>query len=149
VPSRIADLRVVIDETRIIMEPGLNEAGIETEWPIARDLPLVRADQQGLVQILINLLRNSQRALANGQAKRIRISSEPEAVRVLLRVADSGPGVADADRLFTVFQPGADTGLGLYISRSVALSFGGDLRYEESAGGACFTVELKRAEARG
>ena len=38
------------------------------------------------------------------------------------------------------------TGLGLYVSRALVKSFGGDLLYEPIAGGACFTVVLPRAD---
>jgi signal transduction histidine kinase len=55
-------------------------------------------------------------------------------VTLRLRVADAGPGIADADRerLFERYArgtlPGADgTGLGLYVSRELARANGGDL----------------------
>ena len=48
-----------------------------------------------------------------------------------MRFEDSGPGIAAPERLFQPFQQGAEgTGLGLYISRAVLRSYGGDLRFE-------------------
>jgi C4-dicarboxylate-specific signal transduction histidine kinase len=147
--NTLADLRLVLDEIRIMIEPGLHEEGIAAEWPAPDHLPRVHADQQGLAQVFVNLLRNSRRALAAARQKRIRVSVESWPERIIVRVQDSGRGVANPARLFDVFQPGAETGLGLYLSRALMLSFGGDLRYEEASSGACFAVELKRAEARG
>ena len=71
--------------------------------------------------------------------------------RVLVRFRDTGPGIANPEALFQPFQPGAAaTGLGLYISRTVLKSYGGDLRYEPSAhGGGSFVVQLWPADDSG
>jgi signal transduction histidine kinase len=62
---------------------------------------------------------------------------------VLVRLRDSGPGVANPDNLFMAFQPGASsTGLGLYISRAVVRSYGGHFSYESDPKGSCFVVRL-------
>ena len=73
---------------------------------------------------------------------------------VLVRFLDTGPGVAKPDSLFRPFQTGAQaSGLGLYLSRAVVKSYGGDLYYEPVPEGACFAVQLwsaagtERAEA--
>jgi signal transduction histidine kinase len=51
--------------------------------------------------------------------------------------------------LFRPFQHGADaSGLGLYVSKAMARSFGGDLRFEPQRQGACFVVELLRADGK-
>jgi two-component system, LuxR family, sensor kinase FixL len=56
---------------------------------------------------------------------------------------DTGAGIRDPDALFKPFRSGnGTTGMGLYISRAVARSFGGDVRHEAAAAGACFAVHL-------
>ncbi len=37
--------------------------------------------------------------------------------------------------------------MGLYVSRAILRHYGGELKYEPQAAGACFTVELEAAEA--
>jgi C4-dicarboxylate-specific signal transduction histidine kinase len=65
---------------------------------------------------------------------------------VLVRVRDSGPGIASVENLFQPFQKGAQsTGLGLYISRAFVRSFRGELRHEPTAGGCSFVIELAAA----
>lgn len=138
-----ADLGTVLDETRIVVEPGLREMGISVVWDVAEGLPLVQADHHGLLQVFVNLARNSQRALQDAPRRELRVSAALERDLVVVRFADSGPGVADPEALFKPFHSGAhSTGLGLYISRALLRSHGGGLRYEPAARGCCFTVEL-------
>jgi two-component system, LuxR family, sensor kinase FixL len=138
-----ADLGTVLDETRIVVEPGLREAGIEVFWDVAEGLPLVQADHHGLLQVFVNLTRNSQRALQDAPRRELRVSAMLERDLVMVRFADSGPGVADPEGLFKPFHSGGQsTGLGLYISRAILRSHGGGLRYEPAESGCCFTVEL-------
>jgi signal transduction histidine kinase len=60
-----------------------------------------------------------------------------------VRFQDTGPGITEPARLFAPFQPGADgSGLGLYVSRAVVRSYGGELRFEPQDSGACFRVEI-------
>jgi two-component system sensor kinase FixL len=67
-----------------------------------------------------------------------------EEQKATVRFADTGTGIAAPERLFEPFQPGADgTGLGLYVSRAVVRSYGGELRYEPQSHGSCFAIELQ------
>jgi two-component system, LuxR family, sensor kinase FixL len=139
----VADLGTVLDETRIVIEPALHEAGITPVWEVSEGLPLVQADHHALLQAFINLARNSQQALEASFHKELRIAASLERDLVLVRFRDSGPGVAHPEELFQPFQPGAHSvGLGLYITRAILRSYGGGLRYEPSETGCCFTVEL-------
>ena len=67
----------------------------------------------------------------------------------MVRFIDSGPGVANPQRLFAPFQPGAQaSGLGLYLSRTFVRAFRGDIEYEPLADGSCFAVMLTLAGNR-
>jgi C4-dicarboxylate-specific signal transduction histidine kinase len=144
----VADLGTVLDETRILIDPALREAGIAATWEVCPSLPLVRADHHALLQAFINLARNSLRALENSPRKEMRIVASLERDLVMVRFHDSGPGVAHPDELFRPFQPGAQSvGLGLYITRAILRSHGGSLRYESPAEGSCFAVELWPADS--
>jgi two-component system, LuxR family, sensor kinase FixL len=143
----VADLGTVLDETRIVIEPSLREAGIAVVWETASGLPLVQADHHGLLQVFLNLARNSARALEQCPVRQMRVSAEVERDLVVVRFRDTGQGVANPEELFKPFQPGAQSvGLGLYISRAIVRSHGGGLRYEHEDAGSCFAVELWPAE---
>lgn len=136
-------LRQVLDHLRILIEPEWREAGATVRWDIPKSLPVVQADEHGLLQAFLNLMQNSHRAIQNSDKKEMEVHVSADKTRALIRLHDSGPGIAAPERLFQPFQEGADhTGLGLYISRAMLWSYGGDLRYEPTTTGCCFVIEL-------
>jgi two-component system sensor kinase FixL len=140
------DLAVLLDELKIVVSPSLQEEEIAAQWVVEQHLPLVWADRSSLMQVFLNLISNSTRALTKKSIRTITISAESVGDQVLVRVIDSGGGVLHIEHLFRPFQAGSEaTGLGLYMSRAFARSFGGDLRYIPLTDGACFVVELNRA----
>jgi len=137
------ELAEVLDELRIVLEPYCAEADIQVTWKIPREIPPVWGDRHRLLQILLNLTKNSERALAQADEKRIDISVTVGTHTVSIRVSDSGPGIASPGMLFQPFQRGADsTGLGLYLSRAFARSFRGELRHDPARPGCSFVIDL-------
>jgi len=140
------ELSSVLDELRVLLEPSYREAGIEIVWHLQDDLPLVTGDRYGLAQVFLNLSLNSCRAMETTNKKQLTISSSVEDDSLVIRFEDTGVGVSSPDSLFTPFQHGADaTGLGLYVSRAILRSFGGELAFEPRSEGCCFAVRLTRA----
>lgn len=143
----VADLGMVLDEARVLIDASLRERGGVTHWNIPDALPLVEADHHGLLQVLLNLARNSETAMKNAPRKALYVEAAVENDLVLVQFHDTGPGIADPEKLFKAFQSGAaSTGLGLYISRAVVKSYGGDLRHKPTADGSCFEIQLWRAD---
>jgi signal transduction histidine kinase len=137
------DLSSLLEELRIIVEPPLEAGGIKLEISAARNLPEVLADRTSLMQVFLNLIKNSERAMSLQPRRELRISIETGEQQLLVRLIDTGSGVRNPADLFKPFQQGAEaTGLGLYLSRAFMRSFQGDLRYEPTPSGACFVVEL-------
>jgi len=119
-------------------------------WNVPADLPLVHADRHSLLQVLLNLTKNSQRALESTAVRAIEIeaaASLPGGVQV--RISDTGPGIAAGQKLFQPLQKGADaTGLGLYLSRAFMRSFRGDLRHDADHPGCSFLLDLVAESAK-
>jgi len=138
------DLLAMLDGLRIVISPSLQDKDIQCTWKLDADLPLVWADGTNLMQVFLNLTTNSIRTLAEKPSDRsLTIWAKCEGQRVTVEVLDNGGGVAQPSELFHPFQTGArNTGLGLYLARAFARSFGGDLRYIPLPGSACFVVEL-------
>jgi two-component system sensor kinase FixL len=137
-------LQSVLDNLRIVIEPGWRDTDGLVRWRLPKDLPSVTADPHGLLQAFLNLVQNSHRAVQESPIRELTISAAAEDGKVFVRFEDSGPGISSPERLFQPFQPGAEgTGLGLYISRAVLRSYGGELRFEPQEHGSCFVVELQ------
>src|SRR5262249_25308971 len=137
------DLQSLLEELRIVVDSSLRGEGVTVHWEIDPALPRVWADRQSLMQVFLNLIKNSERAMLNEPRRDLTIAARNEKQRVTVRFVDTGGGVANPERLFRPFQEGAQTtGLGLYLSREFMRSFRGDLRYEPEPHGASFIVEL-------
>jgi PAS domain S-box-containing protein len=133
----------VLDELRLLIEPSLQEAGVQTAWGVEDNLPLVSADRYGLIQVFLNLVTNSKRATEDSARKHLTITARLENQRVVIRFEDTGHGVAVPEKLFQPFQTdAAATGIGLYVSRAILRTFQGDLHYEPRSQGCSFAVSL-------
>jgi signal transduction histidine kinase len=140
------DLAEAIGDVRIVLEPYCREAGIDIRWDVPAELPPVWGDRHSLLHVLLNLTKNSERALEGAEGKRIDIRATVGQGVVLIRVTDNGPGIPAAEKLFQPFQKGADaSGLGLYLSRAFMRSFRGDLRHDPAVPGCSFVLELAAA----
>ena len=141
--GEVVELTSVLDELRILIENTYRESEIEVQWDIRESLPLVWADRYGLVQVFLNLAKNSQRAMSSTETKRLLIAARDESGKVVIRFEDTGIGIVSPENLFRPFQRGAQSsGIGLYVSRAIMRSFGGELIYEPRSEGACFVVVL-------
>lgn len=137
------DLAETLEDLRIILDPYCAEADIEVHWDIPKELPPVWGDRHRLLHVLLNLIKNSKRALEVAEVKRITISASRQNGSVFIRVTDTGPGIRSPENLFHPFQQGAAaTGLGLYLSRAFMRSLRGDLRHDFTVPGCCFVMEL-------
>jgi PAS domain S-box-containing protein len=145
-PAAVMDLTSVFDEIRVLIEAAYGESQIDVEWNVPEGLPLVQAERYGLIQVFLNLAKNSQRAMQSTPTRRLRVSAVEGNEAVRIRFEDTGIGVESPERLFHPFQPGATSvGLGLYVSRAIVRSFGGDLLYEPRSDGSCFMIVLATA----
>jgi signal transduction histidine kinase len=112
-------------------------------------LPMVRADAERTLQILLNLLGNAVRYTTEG---RVEVWHEVRDGAVETYVRDTGPGIGTEhhDRLFTRFgqvergltRTSGGSGLGLYISRRLAEAMGGSVALVRSALGEGSTFAL-------
>ncbi|NID16724.1 two-component system sensor histidine kinase NtrB [Luteibacter yeojuensis] len=115
-------------------------------------LPDILGDADRLLQVLLNLARNAIQADAGTVTLRTRVEHGvrlgDRIARAALRidVVDNGPGVPD-DLRDTLFHPLVSgrpdgTGLGLALSREIAIEHGGDLRYTSHPGETTFSLYL-------
>lgn len=142
-PATPTDLHQVLDQLRVVIEPDwLDDEGTVT-WRLEDQTFRVPADAHALLQVFLNLTQNALRASLGHGTPSLDICARREGDVVVVSVTDEGPGVRDTSLLFQPFRPDADgTGLGLFISRAIVRSYGGDLRYVPVERGCRFDVEL-------
>lgn len=137
------DLGQVLDQLRVVIEPDWTDLDGTVTWAIEDTTFHVVADAHALLQVFLNLTQNSLRACQDRPAPHLQVRARRDADKVVVSVIDDGPGVGDTSRLFHPFRPDADgTGLGLYVSRTVVQSYGGDLRHVAATPGCRFDVIL-------
>jgi signal transduction histidine kinase len=141
-----------------LYEPLAEEKGLELKVEAPSGAP-VRGNRELVSQALSNLVDNAIKyakpstATMNGAPAEIVIKADSEGDRILLTVADHGPGIPEADRGRVVerfvrleqsrSEPGS--GLGLSLASAVARLHGGELKLEDNQPGLRSTIALPRA----
>lgn len=151
VPAGRVDLVAVVDTVLEMATAPLAQADVQVDWPRPITPVAVLGGEVRLQQVVMNLVSNAIDAMRPGAERRlsIRIERVSPGGPVRLRLADTGPGLADPERVFDPFYStksvGGDEGmgLGLSISYGIVQSFGGAIRGRNlPGGGAEFTVDL-------
>jgi len=144
---RLADL---IQNTVKKMEPLAKQKRIALTQKIA-ELPLVRADEEQLTEVLTNLVDNAIKFTPEGGE--VTVEAKKEKDNILVMVEDTGIGIAKKNmpQLFTKFfqvdhsVPG--TGLGLSICKKIVLGHGGRIWAKSTLGRGStffFTLPIKK-----
>lgn len=154
-PEEVAGEPVnVADEVQRVVQ--LMRKGAEDNFRIVLELPdgplWVKADSRALRQMLLNLFLNARDATSTGD-KHIYVSLREKRRRAELRIRNTGPRVPTKvlsrafEPFYTTRQNG--TGLGLPISKTIAINMGGDLNLESGSDGTSAVVDLPLTDPPG
>lgn len=150
------DAAEVAESVAELYEPLAEEKNVRLEIDAPGPLP-VHGSRELVGQALANLIDNALKYAGStgGAAGEIRVYARREGNRLLLTVADRGPGIPEKDRLRVTerfvrleesrSQPGA--GLGLSLAAAVAQLHGGEMKLEDNAPGLRVTLAIP-AKAR-
>jgi heavy metal sensor kinase len=144
------DLGALVTDAVEQVRPAASEKAITLNVRSNSTVQL-RADQDLILQLMLNLLDNSVKYTPNGGA--IDVSLRAAGAQAEVSVADTGPGIASEhlphifDRFYRVdkarTRAEGGAGLGLSISRWIAEAHGGTLQAESTPGrGSKFTLSL-------
>lgn len=146
--SESVDVSSVVRQSVSICEHLVERGGVSLTVEVDPELPVIQAVGGQLEQVLINLITNAVHAVESGGQVSVRAHPDGGA-HVVLEVADSGPGVPEADRerifepFFTTKPDGKGTGLGLPIVRNIIDQHRGQISVTRSdLGGAAFRVVI-------
>lgn len=147
-----------------LYEPVAEDKGLTLRVETDPQVPL-RGNRELVSQALANLVDNAIKYAAprgvavngvapTGVAPEILVTAKDEGHRIVLTVADTGPGIAAVDRARAVerfvrlessrSEPGS--GLGLSLAAAVARLHGGELRLEDNQPGLKAIITLPRHE---
>jgi len=141
----------LVDDSVRIHQSLLRDKEVELVADLSPGLPPVICDRRRIGQVLANLITNAIKFTEKG-AITVRASYDARQERVVIRVIDTGVGIApnDLDTIFEAYsQVGSakrrktGTGLGLAIARSIAVHHEGSLTVDSTLGeGSTFTLTL-------
>jgi signal transduction histidine kinase len=144
------DLSSLAEDVADSFRPALTDSGHALTWEIDPAI-VVHGNRELLAQTVANLLDNARVHTPAGT--RVTLSLEASGDWVRLAVADSGPGVAPADRAAILRRfyrteasrttPG--NGLGLSLVAAVAAAHGGSVTIDDNRPGLLVAILLPRA----
>ena len=155
--SAEVDVAALMQQAVLTTAEWVRERGAELVLHLPQPpAPLLRADPDRLLQVLLNLLSNAVKFVP-AHGGRVDLRLRQAAGRLTVEVQDNGPGIPQAQQalVFEKFRQGGDashrppgTGLGLPISRRIVEHFGGRLWLRSEPGqGACFGFDLPLNQA--
>ena len=150
----VGDVVGVVREALALLEPHAEKQGFRLRLVAEKRLPQVRYDRDALLQVLFNLVDNALKYSRQARDKEIVLSCLAQGDRVVVTVADHGPGVSRR-HLKKIFEPfyraeneltrtSKGTGIGLALVRGLVEQMGGSVAGSNSAGGG-FEVEVSLA----
>jgi signal transduction histidine kinase/class 3 adenylate cyclase len=127
------DLAGAVSDAFLVLAPSIGTKGLRVVNDVPANFPLARADETRVAQVLHHVIGNALKFTETGE---VRVECERREGRLLLRVSDTGPGIAPerVERLFALFEQGdgsatrahGGTGLGLaFVKKLMDLQGGG------------------------
>jgi signal transduction histidine kinase len=150
----VQDVNDVVSELIEFFRPQASSSDIELREAISPDPLYANVDSDMLKQAMLNLLVNSQQAMANHEESRTKeliVRTAMEQNEIVISIIDTGPGIPE-DRLPRIFEAYYSTkkggsGLGLSIARKIVEAHNGEIQVHSQMGnGTCFIIKLPEAE---
>lgn len=143
-------IRAIAEMVLTLSQPLIGQKQVQLANTIPPDLPLAKADENRVQQILYNLVGNAIKFTDQGS---IKISAEAVDRYLVITVADTGIGIPaeKVDRIFESFEQAdgstarlyGGTGLGLAITRKLVELQGGEIYVDSTLDvGSRFTFSL-------
>lgn len=132
----------LLQNVATLLQPSLE--GIQISVEAVPESLEIFADRQLIDQVLINLVKNAGDALAGTAEPHISLSGRLNLGRVIISVADNGPGIHedDIDQVFIPFftTKREGSGIGLSLSRQIMTAHNGDIALESGPSGTTFRL---------
>jgi PAS domain S-box-containing protein len=150
---RETTVRQVVEEALELCAERFRAHNIHLEVSAIDPAAVISCREAQICQALLNLLQNAYDELVDWEGDRwVKLDVTYCPGWVVFSVSDSGPGISPENRahimepFFTTKPVGKGMGLGLSISRSIALEHGGTLELDEESPHTCFRMKLPGPE---
>ncbi len=151
VTPRWTQVTPLIDDALKLVEQQAAEAQITVRSTVTPPDLQAMLDAHRIHQVLLNLFLNALDAMGPGGSLNVRAETSPDKREMIIRVADTGTGIAPED-LAHIFDPyfttkPAGTGLGLAIVHNIAEAHHGRINAESDPhGGTVMTLRLPQPD---
>ena len=148
--KRHMNVNTVLERALDLKESDFKISNINVTKFWAKNLNFTMVDEHQLIQAILNILSNAEKAMFVAQGKgELMITTSQTGSKIRISVADNGPGIPHAhlnkvfDPFFTTNEVGEGTGLGLSICYAIVRQHEGELWAESQLGiGSTFHIEL-------
>jgi nitrogen fixation/metabolism regulation signal transduction histidine kinase len=139
------DTQSLIDSLNILVSPFKEHDNLTIQLHYPDENFTIKVDGQMLIQVIINLVKNSVEALKDKADAKVDVYFEKhENNGVVIKVEDNGPGISKSikDEIFVPFftTKNGGTGVGLSYSRQMIRAHGGTLNCYSEAGRTVFKI---------
>lgn len=137
----------LLSELRLLVETKLKDKRVHWAENIPHKNFKIKADQNLLSQVLLNLIQNSLESFSEeNKNPEIWVDIEIQNLFVQISLSDNGDGI-DEEIQNDIFLPFFTTkengnGIGLSLSKNIILAHGGDLTFIPKKMGSTFCIEL-------
>jgi signal transduction histidine kinase/HD-like signal output (HDOD) protein/CheY-like chemotaxis protein len=145
----LVDVKSLLDRVLELVSTGMEKLNITIYKEYAKDIPAIKADQNQLEQVFLNLIINAQHAMEEtGGLLEVKASVSPDRQTLHISIADQGKGIPKEhlsrifDPFFTTKEEGKGTGLGLSTSKVIVDNHFGQIDFQSTVGKGT-TVHLK------
>jgi len=148
---KLASLNEVVQKTIELLQPELENRGLDLHTRLARQLPPTPIDPTQIQQVLVNLTKNALQAMTTGGTLTLQTGEGTDGVWV--SIADTGGGIPQ-EQINRIFEPfyttkKKGTGLGLMIVQRIVRAHGGRIELESQVGrGTTFRIWLPLHERK-
>lgn len=146
-----SDIKLLINKVIAGVEPLAVAKNVSLKADIAQDLPVIKMDNERILQVLLNLIGNAVKFTPGGG--KVTVSARTWGQEVWVSVTDTGPGIPK-ENLNTIFDKFKQTtitgynkikgtGLGLAVVKNIIIAHGGKVWVESEVGhGSTFIFSL-------
>lgn len=135
---KTVNVRSFIERIIQLLRPEIRKTTIELSWTCESEFLAIKADEEMIEQVLINLIKNSWEALSDTPKGSITVNGYYSGMQIVIDVTDNGPGIIQ-EAMNKVFVPFFTTkksgsGIGLSLSRQIMQMHNGSLTVKSVPG---------------